>query len=75
MLRPLPPGPDGKLPVYRYRPPPDQNDGIAVAAAGGGTLPRETAERLVAGVIDGTHADVRSILVYQGGALRLEEYF
>ena len=31
------------------------------------------AERLVAGVIDDTYPDVRSILVYQAGALRLEE--
>ena len=74
-LRPRPPGPDGKPPAYRYEPPADHADGIRVGAAGPGTLSRDAAERLVAGVIDGTYPDVRSILVYQAGALRLEEYF
>ena len=74
-LRPRPPGPDGRPPAYRYEPPADHADGIRVGAAGPGTLSRDAAERLVAGVIDGTYPDVRSILVYQAGALRLEEYF
>ena len=74
-LRPRPPGPDGKPPAYRYEPPADHADGIRVGAAGPGTLSRDAAERLVAGVIDGAYPDVRSILVYQAGALRLEEYF
>ena len=74
-LRPRPPVPDGKPPGYRYERPADHADGIRVGALGPGTLSREAAERLVAGVIDGTYADVRSILVYQAGALRLEEYF
>jgi CubicO group peptidase (beta-lactamase class C family) len=74
-LRPRPPGPDGRPPAYRYEPPADHADGIRVGAAGPGTLSRDAAERLVAGVLDGTYPDVRSILVYQGGALRLEEYF
>jgi hypothetical protein len=74
-LRPRPPGPDGRPPAYRYEPPADHADGIRVGAAGPGTLSRDAAERLVAGVIDGTYPGVRSILVYQAGALRLEEYF
>jgi CubicO group peptidase (beta-lactamase class C family) len=74
-LRPRPPGPDGKPPAYRYQPPTDRADGIRVGTAGPGTLSPDAAERLVAGVIDGTFPDVRSILVYQSGALRLEEYF
>ena len=74
-LRPRPPGSDGKPPAYRYKPPADHADGIRVGAAGPGTLSRDAAERLVAGVIDGAYPDVRSILVYQAGALRLEEYF
>ena len=74
-LRPRPPGPDGKAPIYRYEPPADYGDGIRVGAAGPGTLSRDAAERLVAGVIEGAYPDVRSILVYQGRALRLEEYF
>ena len=74
-LRPRPPGADGRPAIYHYQPPRDAADGIRVGDAGPGTLPREAAERLVRGVIDGTYPDVRSILVYQGGALRLEEYF
>lgn len=74
-LWPRPLGSDGKPPAYRYEPPADNADGIRVGTAGPGTLSRDVAERLVAGVIDGTYADVRSILVYQAGALRLEEYF
>ena len=74
-LRPRPPGPDGKPPIYRYQPPRDAADGISVGDPGPGSVLRDAAERLVRGVIDGTYPDVRSILVYQGGALRLEEYF
>jgi CubicO group peptidase (beta-lactamase class C family) len=74
-LRPRPPGPDGAALTYHYQSPRESADGIRVGAAGPGTLSREVAERLVSGVIDGTFQDVRSILVYQGGALRLEEYF
>ena len=74
-LRPRPMGPEGKPPAYRYETPNDHADGIRVGAAGPGTLSRDAAERLVAGVIDGTYPGVHSILVYQAGALRLEEYF
>jgi len=75
LLQPRPPGPDGRLATYRYEPPPRLADGIGVAEVGPGSLPRETAERLVTGVIGGTYPDVRSILVHHQGALRLEEYF
>ena len=61
--------------VYRYKPPSRLPDGIRVGEAGPATLPPEVAEQLVNGVIDGTYADVRSILVYRKGALLLEEYF
>jgi CubicO group peptidase (beta-lactamase class C family) len=74
-LRPRPPGPDGKPPLFHYQSPRAAADGIPVGDAGTGTLPRDAAERLVAGVIDGTYQEVRSILIYQAGALRLEEYF
>ena len=43
--------------------------------AGPGTLAPEVAERLVNGIINGTYPDVRAILAYHKGALRLEEYF
>lgn len=75
LVHPRPPAADGKPPAYRYAPPPDQADGIRVGKAGSGTLPPAVAERLVTGVLDGTYPDVRSILVYHAGALRLEEYF
>ena len=61
--------------VYRYEPPSRLPDGIPVGEAGPATLPPEVAEQLVNGVIDGTYADVRSILIYHKGALLLEEYF
>jgi len=67
--------PDGTRVTYRYQPPPQLPDHIPVAPAGTGTLPAETAERLVNGVIDGRYPEVRSILIYHKGALRLEEYF
>jgi CubicO group peptidase (beta-lactamase class C family) len=70
-----PPGPDGRPAVYRYAPPPRLDDGVRVGGAGPGTLPRDVAERLVRGVVDGTYPDVRSILVHHRGALVLEEYF
>jgi CubicO group peptidase (beta-lactamase class C family) len=60
---------------YRYEPPRQLDDGIRATIVEPGTLSTEVAERLVNGVIDGTYPDVRSILVYQHGALRLEEYF
>jgi CubicO group peptidase (beta-lactamase class C family) len=75
VLRPRPLGSDGNPPAYRYAPPANRADGVRVGALGPGMLAREAAERLVTGVIDGTHPDVRSILIYQAGALRLEEYF
>ena len=68
-------GPNGLPVVYRYEPPSRLPDGIRVGKAGPATLPPEVAEQLVNGVIDGTYADVRSILIYHKGALLLEEYF
>jgi hypothetical protein len=55
LLQPRPPGPDGKLATYRYEPPPRLPDAIEVAEAAAGSLPREAAQRLVSGVIDGTY--------------------
>ena len=75
LLQPRPPGPDGRPVLYRYERPAALSDGIRVGEAGPATLPRDVAERLVNGVIEGTHADVHSILVHHRGALLLEEYF
>jgi CubicO group peptidase (beta-lactamase class C family) len=61
--------------TYRYAAPAFVDDGIPVKAAGAGALSIAVAEQVVQGVIDGRYADVRSVLVYHRGALRLEEYF
>ena len=68
-------GPNGLPVVYRYEPPSRLPDGIPVGKAGPATLPPEVAAQLVNGVIDGTYADVHSLLIYHKGALLLEEYF
>jgi CubicO group peptidase (beta-lactamase class C family) len=75
LLEPRPPGSNGRPVVYRYAKPAQLPDGIRTGDALPGALPREVAERLVNGVIDGTYPDVRSILIYRKGALLLEEYF
>jgi CubicO group peptidase (beta-lactamase class C family) len=75
LVEPRPMGPDGLPVVYRYAPPARLPNGIRVGEAAPATLPREVAEQLVNGVIDGTYPDVHSILVYRKGALLLEEYF
>jgi CubicO group peptidase (beta-lactamase class C family) len=67
-LVPRPPG------AYTYRAPRDLGDGLAVGTLSG-VLGRGMAERIVAGVVDGTYADVDGVLVYQGGRLVMEEYF
>jgi|GEM_PF-817858 len=68
---PRPPG----AAAYRYHPPADRGDGIAVGDIARTPLGVETAERIVGGVLDGTWADVHGVLLYQGGRLVLEEYF
>lgn len=68
-------GPNGLPVVYRYERPSRLSDGVSVGKAGPGTLPSQVAEQLVNGVIDGTYADVHSLLIYHKGALLLEEYF
>jgi CubicO group peptidase (beta-lactamase class C family) len=75
LLEARPSDPNGLPVVYQYEAPPQLPDGIRVGAAGPRTLPRKVAEQLVSGVIDGTYADVRSILIYRQGTLLLEEYF
>src|SRR5687767_6675468 len=67
--------PQAGVTTYRYAAPAFVDDAIPVKAAGAGTLSIAVAEQLVQGVIDGRYADVRSLLVYHRGALRLQEYF
>ena len=60
---------------YRYRRPADRGDGLPVGDIARTPLGTATAERLVAGVLDGTWPDVHGVLLYHGGRLVLEEYF
>ena len=68
-------GPLGQRVHYRYAVPPQLTDGIQVGRASSVTLSPVVAERLVNGIIDGTYADIHSILIYRNGTLLLEEYF
>ena len=60
---------------YRYRPPADLHDGIAVGDIAQSDLGVDTANRIVRAILDGTYKQVHSILLYQRGKLVLEEYF
>lgn len=66
---------DGRPAVYAYRPPPQLDDGIAVGDLSSVGLDPAVADAIVAGVMDGTWADLHSVLVYYRGRLVLEEYF
>ena len=74
LARPRPIGSDDPL-GYRYRPPADLHDGIAVGDIADTVLGRDAATRIVRGILDGTWADVHAILLYKDGKLVLEEYF
>ncbi len=60
---------------YRYHPPAELHDGIAVGDISHSDLGVETANAIVRGILDGTYKDVHSVLLYQRGKLVLEEYF
>jgi len=60
---------------YRYQPPADLHDGIAVGDIASTPLGRGAAEEIVRGILDGTYKDVHSVLLYQHGKLVMEEYF
>jgi len=74
LARPRPKGQDSPT-DYRYRPPADLHDGIAVGDIAGSDLGVATANAIVRGVLDGTYKDVHGVLLYQRGKLVLEEYF
>jgi hypothetical protein len=61
--------------AYRYRPPADLHDGIAVGDIASSDLGVETANAIVRAILDGTYKDVHSVLLYQNGKLLMEEYF
>jgi CubicO group peptidase (beta-lactamase class C family) len=74
LARPRPQGQDSAL-DYRYHPPANLHDGIAVGDIARSDLGAATADAIVRGVLDGTYKDVHSVLLYQHGKLVMEEYF
>jgi CubicO group peptidase (beta-lactamase class C family) len=61
--------------AYRYHPPANLHDGIAVGDIARSDLGVETANAIVHAILDGTYKDVHSVLLYQNGKLVMEEYF
>jgi hypothetical protein len=74
LARPRPKGQDSPE-GYRYHPPADLHDGIAVGDIAQSDLGVATANAIVRAILDGTYKDVHSVLLYQHGKLVLEEYF
>jgi CubicO group peptidase (beta-lactamase class C family) len=60
---------------YAYTSPRDLRDGIAVGDLSSVGLDTAVAIRLVSRIVDGTYADVHSVLVHRRGRLVMEEYF
>jgi CubicO group peptidase (beta-lactamase class C family) len=74
LARPRMPRP-GVSGLYRYRAPIDRRDGIPVGDIAATDLDAATAETIVRSILDGTYQDVHGVLLFQRGALVLEEYF
>jgi len=74
LARPRPKGEDSPA-DYRYRPPANLHDGIAVGDIARSDLGVSTANAIVRAILAGTYKDVHSVLLYQRGKLVLEEYF
>lgn len=71
---PRPDGPNSPA-NYRYHPPADLHDGIAVGDIASSALGTATADAIVRGILDGTYKDVHSVLLYHRGKFVMEEYF
>lgn len=74
LARPRPAGQDDPA-AYVYRVPPDRHDAIVTGDIAATALGRATARRIMAGILDGTWADVHSVLLFKDGKLVMEEYF
>jgi CubicO group peptidase (beta-lactamase class C family) len=74
LARPRPKGQDSPA-DYRYHPPEDLHDGIAVGDIAQSDFGVATANTIVRAILDGTYKQVHSLLLYQRGKLVLEEYF
>jgi hypothetical protein len=69
------PRPKGQDKDYRYHPPADLHDGIAVGDIALSGLGTATADAIVRGILEGAYKDVHGVLLYQHGKLVMEEYF
>ena len=74
LARPRPAGQNSPK-DYRYRPPTNLHDGIAVGDIARSDLGATTANAIVRAILAGTYKDVHSVLLYQRGKLVMEEYF
>ena len=74
LARPRPKGQDAPA-DYRYHPPADLHDGIAVGEIARSDLGVATADAIGHAILDGTYKDVHSVLLYQRAKLVMEEYF
>jgi hypothetical protein len=72
LARPRPIGQDSPA-DYRYHPPADLHDGIAIGDIAQSDLGVATANAIVRAILDGTYKHVHSILLYQRGKLVFEE--
>lgn len=61
--------------TYSYEPPLDRHDGITVGDIAKTPLGIPTAQQIVAKIVNGAYPGVRSVLLYQGSKLVMEEYF
>ena len=61
--------------VFKYEPPLDRHDGIAVGDIAKTPLGIATAQQIVAKIANETYPGVHSVLLYQRGKLVMEEYF
>lgn len=74
LARPRPQGQDSPA-DYRYHPPADLHDGIAVGDIAQSDLGVATANAIVRAILNGTYQKVHSVLLYHRDKLVLEEYF
>jgi CubicO group peptidase (beta-lactamase class C family) len=62
-------------PVYSYKPPTQDNDGITASTTDAQHINTTAIDRLMQRVVDGDYVDIHSVLVAHNNALVVEEYF
>jgi CubicO group peptidase (beta-lactamase class C family) len=60
---------------YQYSVPEEKNDGLSTGPLTGSGLDTSLISKMIKWIIDGTYANVHSILIVKDGKLVLEEYF